>query len=249
MKKLVIPCIFLALAQTAHASDSTPCYEYDIALPSGLLFASNDQCFENSGLIAVKDSKDKYGYVNTKGELVVAPTFDRAWDFAEGLAVVKKGEKHGYIKPNGDYAIQPTYDDAWDFQGGLAAVQMGEKYGYIDKAGKAVIPVEYDDTYSYLDKNFALVKKQERWGMIDRKGKIIAPIKYDELDGIGDGRIVAKLGNHFGYLDYQGKVAIAFAYEHASPFTNGVAEVLKKGDTNYTNINRQGKPVALKADF
>lgn len=247
-KALALSVIGL-ISSMAMANDIEPCHNYELTLPAGLEYASASECQVSNGLVAVKDKKEKYGYINTKSELVIAPQFDRGWDFAEGLAVVKKGDKHGYIKPNGSFAIQPTYDDAWDFQGGLAAVQMGEKYGYINKDGKIAIGIDYDDTYTYFNEGFALVMKNKRWGMIDHKGKVIAPLKYDELDGVGNGRILARLGEKYGYLDYKGKVAIGFHYEHATAFKNGIAEVLKIGDDDYTHINRLGKPITKKIQF
>lgn len=85
--------------------------------------------------------------------------------------------------------------------------------------------------------------------MIDRTGKVIAPLKYDNLDGVSGGRIVARLGNSYGYLDYTGKVAIGFDYEEADSFENGLATVLKKGADDFTTINRQGQIVTPKPEF
>lgn len=253
-KKNTVKSVCLALCLTAFAPANAKeaidsCHEYDLTLPAGLAFVSTSACQVSSGLIAVKDQKGKHGYINTKSEVVIAPQFDNAWDFAEGYAVVRKGKLHGYIKPDGQYAIRPIYDDAWDFGGGLATIKQGEKYGFIDKAGKLVGAVEYDDVYSYFSDGFALVQKGEKWGMIDPKGKTIAPLKYQTLEEVANGRILARLGEHYGYLDYQGKVALPFEYEEATGFENGIARVLKKGADEFTTINKNGKVVTPKPDY
>ncbi|MDR1889686.1 MAG: WG repeat-containing protein [Zoogloeaceae bacterium] len=43
--------------------------------------------------------KSKYGYINEKGEAVIPPRFDDAWNFdANGLASVRVEDTWGYIR-------------------------------------------------------------------------------------------------------------------------------------------------------
>jgi translation initiation factor 6 (eIF-6) len=39
----------------------------------------------------------KYGFIDTKGNLVIPPVYDDAWHFSEGLARVEINGKWGYI--------------------------------------------------------------------------------------------------------------------------------------------------------
>jgi hypothetical protein len=41
--------------------------------------------------------KDKYGYVNNGGHIIVPPQFDEVGDFHKGLAWAVKGDMVGYI--------------------------------------------------------------------------------------------------------------------------------------------------------
>ena len=59
---------------------------------------SNARAF-SEGLAAVK--KDKYGYINKKGELVIPLQFDNALDFVDGLAMVGTDEGWVYIDKSG----------------------------------------------------------------------------------------------------------------------------------------------------
>jgi hypothetical protein len=49
------------------------------------------------GLAAVR-LRDKWGYINSTGKLVVPLEFDEAEPFTEGLAVIRVGSKYGYIQ-------------------------------------------------------------------------------------------------------------------------------------------------------
>lgn len=68
----------------------------------------------------------KIGFVNTDLVEVIAPAWDFAFPFEEGLASVCNGCAP---KPDGK---EPS-------------VITGGKWGYIDKAGKIVVPVLYDE--------------------------------------------------------------------------------------------------------
>lgn len=82
---------------------------------------------------------DKYGYINTRGELVIQPEFDLTFNFSEGLAFVEKDHKYGFIDQTGKLAIEPQFYFAKDFHNGLAKVGLTQWiWGYVDKTGQIV---------------------------------------------------------------------------------------------------------------
>lgn len=58
---------------------------------------------------AVKDGK-KWGYINESGKFVIAPQYDFAFGFRDGLAVVEQNDRYGFIDETGKYVVQPAYD-------------------------------------------------------------------------------------------------------------------------------------------
>ena len=85
--------------------------------------------------------KGKYGYINKTGKVIIAPTYEYADAFSEGLAMVKTDAKRGYIDATGKLVIPAIYDMNPDggFSDGWAVVKQGSKFSYIDKTGKAVL--------------------------------------------------------------------------------------------------------------
>ena len=43
----------------------------------------------------------KWGYIDQQGEVAIAPQFDYAADFSEGLAAVQQDGRYGYIDTDG----------------------------------------------------------------------------------------------------------------------------------------------------
>ena len=104
-----------------------------------------EDCFEIGPDGKKRLVKDKFGYINEKGDFVIEDKFDYAGDFMDnGLAWVCVEDKYGYIDSSGGYVIEPKFDKADDFEDGYAIVEVNGKKGVIDESGNFVIEPEYD---------------------------------------------------------------------------------------------------------
>ena len=68
-------------------------------------------------------------YIAGGSLFVIAPQFDEADSFSEGLARVKTGEKWGYVDKQGQWVIQPQLDEAEAFSDRLALVRTYSTVG------------------------------------------------------------------------------------------------------------------------
>ncbi|MGH8761543.1 MAG: WG repeat-containing protein, partial [Burkholderiales bacterium] len=79
--------------------------------------------YEGLAPVAVKD---KWGYIDKTGYLVIDMQFDRANRFSEGLAQVEFRGRHGFVDRTGKFAIEPKYFGAGMFSEGMAPVAVRE---------------------------------------------------------------------------------------------------------------------------
>ncbi|MEI7830827.1 MAG: WG repeat-containing protein [Prolixibacteraceae bacterium] len=118
-------------------------------------------------------SNDKYGFKDNQGKEIVAPSYDLAYSFTEGMATVRLDGKYGYLDESGKEVVSPKYDFTWHFIGGFAAVKLGDKFGFIDKKGKEVVPLIYEEANNYHGtccyKGMAHVKENGKWKIIQIK--------------------------------------------------------------------------------
>jgi hypothetical protein len=70
--------------------------------------------------------------------MAIAPSFDEAETFSEGLAKVKVGAKWGFVDRQGSMTINPTFDEAASFNDSTAWVRIGKQVGYINETGKFI---------------------------------------------------------------------------------------------------------------
>nr|WP_246706618.1 WG repeat-containing protein [Rhizobium leguminosarum] len=86
----------------------------------------------SEGLAAVR-SEGKFGYINSSGEMVIAPAFDLARAFRKGHAEVVLGDKAGIIDRAGKLVLPPNYARAIPFAADAALV----------RPGKAIVPQSF----------------------------------------------------------------------------------------------------------
>lgn len=147
----------------------------------------------SEGLAAVNvenDNKDVWGYINTKGEVVIAPTYGYAYPFSDGVAIVGKNDKNFVIDTKGEVVFIPEKNMIFleeEFSEGLMPVAKGNdlkaKCGFINTKGEEALPFEYDYAESFID-GTAYVIKDKKFLVIDKKGKVLEEetIDADELE-------------------------------------------------------------------
>lgn len=118
---------------------------------------------------------NKWGYINTNGEMIIEPSFKDAYPFHENLAVVQIENKYGYIDDNGYLKIPTVFDYADGFNSGLAPVRVGDFYGYINKTGALNIPLNYQLAYIFED-GFAQIRRKGRAYLINNRGALLIEV-------------------------------------------------------------------------
>jgi WG containing repeat len=152
------------------------------------------------GLIAVKVD-GKWGFMNTSGQIVIAPQFDPDVD---------------------EYAQDVFYGT---FRDGLAVVKSNGKWGYVNKSGKFLIPPRFDKA-KHFEGSLAIVSVKGKWGLIDRRGEFVAPPTFERVESFAEGlAVVSPDGKSFGFIDPSGKMLIAPQFTGASSFSEGLAAV------------------------
>ena len=142
----------------------------------------------SEGLAAVNidnDNKDVWGFINTKGEVVIAPVYGHAYSFSDGVAIVGKNDKEFVIDTKGEVVFIPEKDMIFieeTFSEGLMPVAKGNdlkaKCGFVNTKGEEVIPFEYDYAEGFID-GTAYVIKDKKLLEIDKKGKVLEEEKID----------------------------------------------------------------------
>ena len=213
----------------------------------------------NGAPLSCHTARDRAGFIDHTGKLVIPLCFDKAGDFSEGLARFERDGNWGYIDMTGSVVIEPKFPWAEEFSEGLAHVQIsGEslgydgKWGFIDKTGKLVINPDYngtfggksnvgsDDAESSFHEGLAEVEVNGKKGFINKTGKLLMPRLPVPSIPSWKGWLVgeSKSGNDgWGYIDTTGKWVIPPQFEWGSPFHERLAPVNRIHDCGYIDTN------------
>ncbi|MEK7234089.1 MAG: WG repeat-containing protein, partial [Elusimicrobiota bacterium] len=75
----------------------------------------------SEGMVAfVEPRSQRFGFLSTTGEVAIAPEYDTAEAFVEGLAVVTRGTRSRFIDPKGKTRVDLGTASASHFRHGLA---------------------------------------------------------------------------------------------------------------------------------
>ncbi len=198
-------------------------------------------------------SGEKYGFIDTSGNILLKPEYDEVGAFNGGVAYVKKGSLYGYIDETMQFVAPCRYSSVGAFNAnGHAWVCLGGKYGIIDKTGKVIVPAKfktvgvfvryvYTPKSEYLEKlNYTLRRLELESGshcLHARQALNTMPFSKLDENAVGyfmsDKDGIAKNGVYS--LDGQLLVP-AGKYNNAFYPGEGLALVNLKGKYNYHNV-------------
>ncbi len=125
----------------------------------------------------VTEGATKYGYIDSTGTFVIAPVYDYADDFRDGVAVARQGEDNLVIDRTGTVIFR-SKDTIGSFHNGAASICTTEdvwNYGFIDTTGKVIVEPKYSSV-SDFNKNgqaYAALPNSTSYDLIDLSGNVI----------------------------------------------------------------------------
>lgn len=197
--------------------------------------------FSDNLAVVFDDEKEKWGFINSSGEVVVDFQFDRAKSFNSGVAVVLKNKRWFYIDKTGKELKMPDTEKLFDFNEGVAFIRKDKKVGLINVKGEVILKPTYKKILKF-ENGFAKVNKGKFWGLINTEGKVVVEPIYRKIEGSYQDKIaVAQKDDVWGiindgeFIKVEGAVKI-WNFEKGENLTYAKNENKKIGF-----INRTGK--------
>lgn len=116
------------------------------------------------------------GFIDAKGALRIAPVFDGALRFSEGLAAVQDvtTRKMGAIDAHGEWVIPPRFDKLRWFSEGLCPYQAGPLLGFIDRNGRTKIKAAFHEARGFQEGVAAVRRGYDGARYIRKNGAVVA---------------------------------------------------------------------------
>ena len=167
----------------------------------------------------------KIGFLDSRGNFEIPPSFDDALPFSEHLAAVKTGDKWGFVDESGTTIFPPQFDAAFYFMDGVANVDIRGASYIIDRQGKVIYRGTYLSTPAQGLIPITSSDDAAKGGFIDHGGNIVMPFTYDDVSGFSEGLAAVRKGEKYGYINTNGETIIPFEFDSADQFAGGLAPV------------------------
>lgn len=187
----------------------------------------------------------RWGFIDAGGRVAIAPRFERADDFSEGLAAVREGKVAGYVGPDGTMALVPEQAPAAalvhrPFRSGRAVVRVGRRLGAIDRAGKLAVPARFDKMDDYSE-GLALACDAQGCGWIDVDGQVVmGPAGMGGTavkGGVAAGWMVMGMEDKRAVLFRVGRAPLREEYQDTGLLSEGLVAVKIDGLWGYANAD------------
>lgn len=176
----------------------------------------------SEGMAAVKKD-DKFGFINTKGELVIPCQYQYAGQFKEGLACVVKDEENNnisFIDAKGEILHTEYPFDSWIYMGATGQTYIGSAISFNNGVCEIDYPISYnigeEPKKVYIDRQMKEVTQPAEESMQSEEN-----LEY-EIFSVSDKDIYGEETSLVGVKDKDGKIVIPAKYSNLEISDNGV---------------------------
>ncbi|WP_165982653.1 WG repeat-containing protein [Dankookia rubra] len=136
-------------------------------------------------------------------QLAIAPRFEDAGSFHEGVAPVKWQGQWGLVDRKGSWIVAPAYDQIRRGNLGRFAVLKSRQWGFISSSGRLIVEPQFDDVNGFKN-GFAAVRSGNRWGYIGSAGRLVLPFDFEFATAPEGGIATVKKNGEWGYINLSG---------------------------------------------
>jgi len=137
--------------------------------------------------LAVINQNDLYGYVNSKGNIVIPIELDfkmetLVWGkFQNGFTKFLEKDKMGIIDTTGEKVFPAIFEDIGEYKvEDLVAVRKRGKWGFTNQSLRLMIPYSFTHAQSFSEGK-AIVRENDGWGILDENGKWLLKPEYTKI--------------------------------------------------------------------
>ena len=216
---LVIPAEFEDLVSFTDSS-----FIYSVGDKKGLVFTRSllktgavyDEVFSIQNGIAMVRVKDKIGYIDAAGNLILALQFEQFTNYAkvgaftDRGAIVRKKNKFLLIDTKGKVLLTLPYEVIGEC-GDWIPFMKNFKWGFINSNGKEMTLFDYD-FIEKVSNNIYIVEQAGLVGLFSTSGTYVLPLSYASIEKLDNNLFLVEDKNGFGICTTDGKFIVPASF-------------------------------------
>ena len=192
--------------------------------------------------------EDKYGLIDTLGQVRVSAVYDEIGEFSEGLLAVQRDQRWGFVNAAGQELITCRFQQVNNFSGGLVAVKLNNRWGFVDRDGDRIIDFKFQRAGDFKNGR-AWVYDGGDYYYIDQHGTPLYDTEFDKAFDFEQGIARVVMAGKYGLIDTAGSYILRPRYSDIAAFGREPLARVRYGNDRirYGLINRQGILVTDRA--
>lgn len=202
--------------------------------------------YSENDLYPVANDSEKWGYINTNGEVMIPFQYERAYGFSEGLAAVLLNGKYGYINPKNEFEISPSFSSAGFFNNGTALINQNNLDYYINNKGVKISEGNAD--MQMLNNSYFTYMKGGLYGIKNLSGEVVKQPFMSDFFSYSEGLAAVKIKGKWGFMNEKFELVITPIYTEklTYSFHDGYARFKQNGKIGL--MDKQGN-IMLEAVY
>ena len=237
---MVLPAEFEDLVSFTDSS-----FVYSVGDKKGLVFTRDlvktgavyDEIFPIQTGIAMVRVKDKIGYIDAAGNLMLAIQFEQFTNYAkvgaftDRGAIVRKKNKFLLIDTKGKVLLTLPYELIGEC-GDWIPCMKNFKWGFINPSGKEMTIFE-NDFVEKVSNNLYVVEKAGLVGLFSTSGTFVLPLSYASIEKLENNLFLVADSNGFGLSTTEGKFIVPTSFQKITYYDQDTFELYSQHSISY----------------
>lgn len=186
------------------------------------LYSFYTDCEQNTSAKYIKAdmSRAKAGAIDTKGNIIIPPTYDKL-TVCGNILVVNKDNKSGVLDLKGNALLPVEYEMITFTGSGWGIAYKDNKRYYLNAVGKIINKRQYQSA-DYFWSYRARVMADGKFGYIDTTGAEVIPLRYEHAREFYKTIAIVGMNNKYGLIDNKGKIVQPIEYDELNVVSGGL---------------------------
>jgi hypothetical protein len=182
------------------------------------------RCWSFKHGLAVVSQDEKLGLINVQREEILSQQFSKIKIIPEAnLILCHNGSSSFIYDLQGNEKFRIPEAKVIDTDGDMVTIQKGESIFFLDMADQSILPGKGWSDVFYLGDHRWAAKNENGLFLLDDAGTKISLKPYSQLNRYVDGIAAYSNGEHWGYMDTEGKELSPDVFGLAWDFKEGFA--------------------------
>jgi hypothetical protein len=195
------------------------------------------------------DGKNKSGYVDAKGNIILPIVYDNVYNFRDGWGLIYKDGKYYFVDRNGSLKDPPAkYDELIEFRSGYAlgkikgAANEPNKYVYINKDLKEEFTITSFQAFPVWETVAVVSSDNKTYQLMDKTGRIFKTLTgMEQVNFCTGGMLGIREKSKWGYMNDKGEMIVSPKYDTCTGFKYGYGRVKSAG--KWGIVDRSGTEI------